>query len=72
MPAWKQLDDGGIGRLVFALEALGRQQQAIDILEEVHTRTTELMGILAGRLKRRWLADPEVRHDDGLRAPSLR
>jgi pimeloyl-ACP methyl ester carboxylesterase len=71
LPTWRQLDDAGIKDLVFALEGLGRQQQAIDILEEIHTRSTELMGILAGRLKRRWLADPEVRHDDGLRARKL-
>jgi pimeloyl-ACP methyl ester carboxylesterase len=71
LPKRTALNEENIRRLVFALEAVGRQDEAIAILDEVHTRSTDLTGIYAGRLKRRWLADPDVRHTDGVRARDL-
>jgi pimeloyl-ACP methyl ester carboxylesterase len=53
------------------LELAGRQDEAIRFLEARHEGSSELTGVLAGRLKRRWLADPEERAADGRRALSL-
>lgn len=38
--------------LVYRLEAAGREKDAIDLLEGMPTRSTNLNGVLAGRLKR--------------------
>lgn len=57
--------------LALAFELAGGQQRAIDLLESRHAGNTELTGVLAGRLKRRWLADPEGNSGDGPRAYEL-
>ena len=51
------LSAGGLKKLTLALDSLGREQEAINILEQ-HSLTktnTDLMGILAGRYKRKYL-----------------
>lgn len=58
-------------KLALALEMVGRQQEAINILEEAHAGSTELTGVLAGRYKRRWLADPDGLDAEGKRALDL-
>jgi pimeloyl-ACP methyl ester carboxylesterase len=50
------LDEQGVVQLALALEGLGRQGEAISLLEAYGGGETDPMGVLAGRLKRRWLA----------------
>lgn len=71
LPEWRTLGDREMRDLVFALEGLGRQAEAIEMLEEIHERSTDLTGILAGRLKRLWIADPKLHADAGVRAHNL-
>ncbi|HXO28253.1 MAG TPA: alpha/beta hydrolase [Thermoanaerobaculia bacterium] len=65
------LNDEQVVDLALALEMTGRQAEAITILESVHTRSSELTGVLAGRRKRLWLADPEGSKSDGESAYTL-
>jgi tetratricopeptide (TPR) repeat protein len=55
----ESLDEGGLVQLALALDSVGRQKEAIDMLQKRHARTdyTDAMGTLAGRLKRRWLVN---------------
>ena len=70
-PAIARMTDAQIRQTAFDYEAKGAQEEAITLLEKVYQRSTELTGMLAGRLKRRWLADPEVRKGEGERAAQL-
>jgi pimeloyl-ACP methyl ester carboxylesterase len=67
------LDDDATVQLALALESVGRQQDAIDLLEAYMQRqqrpATDALGVLAGRLKRRWLV--ERRRQDAERALAL-
>jgi pimeloyl-ACP methyl ester carboxylesterase len=65
----EELDDQGLAELAIALEQLGRQADAIQLLEKQAQDRLDPMGVLAGRLKRRWLA--ERRQSDAERAESL-
>jgi len=67
----KNLSEREVEELVYGLEAAGREAEAIELLEGVADRSTNLTGVLAGRLKRRWLADPELHAADGPRAQEL-
>ncbi|HEX3092680.1 MAG TPA: tetratricopeptide repeat-containing protein [Candidatus Angelobacter sp.] len=58
-------------KLALALEMVGRRSDAIEILTEAHEGNTELTGVLAGRLKRQWLADPDGSPQEGQRALDL-
>jgi tetratricopeptide (TPR) repeat protein len=51
------LDDGGLVTLALALESVGRQNDALELLSTSRKLGTDPMGVLAGRLKRRWLAE---------------
>lgn len=53
-----ELDDNAVVTLALALESIGRRQDAIDILEAHYFKrdASDVIGTLAGRLKRRWLA----------------
>ena len=52
------LDDQGLVTLALALESVGRQDDAITLLEPMKDRlSTDPLGVLAGRLKRRWLVE---------------
>ena len=68
-PHKAELDDQALVQFALALEGVGRQQDAIRILEEQGRSSTDAMGVLAGRLKRRWLA--ERRRDDADRTMEL-
>lgn len=68
-PNKDQLDDAAAVQLAIALEKCGRQNDAIDLLRARGKPTTDAMGTLAGRLKRRWLR--ERREDDATRAMEL-
>ena len=56
-PHRAELDDKSLVTLALALEAVGRQGDAIDMLMKANPRGTDPIGVLAGRLKRRWLVD---------------
>ena len=54
----KALDSDALASLALALEGLGRGAEALSVLEKHFkggTSSTDAQGILAGRLKRRWL-----------------
>jgi hypothetical protein len=48
------LDDYGAGQLAMALDKTGDQETAIKLLSAHKPSGTDVLGILAGRLKRRW------------------
>ena len=56
-PNRADLDDKSLVTLALALEAVGRQGEAIDMLRKADPRGTDPLGVLAGRLKRRWLVE---------------
>jgi len=70
-PRLNTLSEAEVRKLVFSLEATGRSETAITILDQVYQRSTDMTGILAGRHKRRWLADPETKLAEGQRAMQL-
>jgi pimeloyl-ACP methyl ester carboxylesterase len=49
------LDDTGAVDLAIALERVGRGSDALNVLSAHKPRGTDVQGVLAGRLKRRWL-----------------
>jgi pimeloyl-ACP methyl ester carboxylesterase len=56
-PIRTELDDTGAVTLGLALDACGRRQDAIQFLEGHSARGTDVLGVLAGRYKRRWLLE---------------
>lgn len=68
-PHAADLDDHHLVQLALALESLGRSDDALAVLEPAAARGTDARGVLAGRLKRRWLR--EGRQVDGQRALAL-
>ncbi len=56
------LDAQGVVELALAYESLGRQEKALAVLQGRHPDDTDAMGVLAGRLKRRWLLERQA-HD---------
>ncbi|WP_161601028.1 tetratricopeptide repeat-containing protein [Pseudooceanicola batsensis] len=70
-PIVSELDDNAIVTLSLALESLGRSQAALNVIETWADGRDHLdpRGVLAGRLKRRWLL--ERRQTDFDRALSL-
>ncbi len=66
-PDWEAL----VREAAFDMEAKGAQGEAIKMLEGTGYESSELKGMLGGRLKRRWLADPDVNADAANRALDL-
>lgn len=60
LPEAGSLDKKGLRQLIFALEGLGRREEALKLLENhpLASRSTDLMGVLAGRYKRAYLKRP--------------
>ena len=56
-PLRKELDDTGMVSLGLALDAAGRRQDAIEVLEGREAKGTDAFGVLGGRYKRRWLLE---------------
>jgi len=56
-PHRAELDDEGAVQLALALEAVGRRQDAVQLLEQHQRRGSDILGVLAGRFKRFWLLD---------------
>lgn len=65
----EELGEPGLVRLALAYEGVGRTQDAIKLLEAHCQNKTDAMGVLAGRLKRRWML--EERQEDFDRALQL-
>jgi len=65
------LDEGGLVQLALALESVGRREDAIKALQSRKPQAgfTDAMGVLAGRLKRRWLVERKV--EDAEKASGL-
>ena len=61
LPRADQIDDEALVQLALALDGLGRGQEALSLLEGQFARrgrsSSDAMGVLAGRLKRRWLIE---------------
>lgn len=57
LPDKDKLDKKGLTRLAFALEGLGREEEALELLANNHLTdsNSDLMGILGGRYKRKYL-----------------
>jgi len=68
-PHQEELDTDAATLLALALEGVGRSSDAMALLEKYKGSSTDAMGVLAGRLKRRWLV--ERRAADALRAREL-
>ena len=69
-PHRTELDDSTMVMLSLALDSVGRREDAIEVLRDSgHESTSDQMGTLAGRLKRRWLV--ERRRDDATAARAL-
>jgi pimeloyl-ACP methyl ester carboxylesterase len=58
-PKLAQLDEPNLVKLALALDAVGRREDSIKALQSRQDlpKLTDAMGVLAGRLKRRWLVD---------------
>ena len=54
-PNAAKLDQEGAVQLALALEGVGRADDAVELLSKRSGNETDAMGVLAGRLKRRWL-----------------
>jgi pimeloyl-ACP methyl ester carboxylesterase len=67
----ESLDEGSLVQLALALESVGRREDAIKTLQsrKFQPDFTDAMGVLAGRLKRRWLV--ERRSEDAEKASQL-
>ena len=57
--------------MALALETQGKQEESIQTLRQASAKSTEVTSVLAGRLKRRWLANPEEHPEDGSEAAKL-
>ncbi len=59
LPKVASIDEGALVSLALALDGLGKNGQALDLLENQGSRlsTTDAIGTLAGRIKRRWLVE---------------
>jgi pimeloyl-ACP methyl ester carboxylesterase len=56
-PHAEELDDAHLVQLALALEGLEQTDEALAVLERAGRRGTDARGVLAGRLKRRWIAE---------------
>src|SRR6202451_2971173 len=54
-PMPRYLDDPGAVQLAIALDHIGRRDDAIQLLRTRKPHGTDAVGVLAGRLKRRWI-----------------
>ena len=66
-----KLSEPEMKELATALELLNRPEEAMRLLEAAQAGSTEMQRVLAGRLKRIWLADPVRRKEQGARALRL-
>ncbi len=68
-PHRTELDDATMVTLSLALDSVGRREDAIEVLRDSgRESTSDQMGTLAGRLKRRWLVERRREDAEGARA----
>jgi pimeloyl-ACP methyl ester carboxylesterase len=62
LPQKDLLDKKGLAKLIFALEGLGRSDEAIKILQDssLAANNTDMLGIIGGRYKRKYLTTYQV------------
>ncbi|MEG3639252.1 tetratricopeptide repeat-containing protein [Magnetococcus sp. PR-3] len=65
LPDQKGLDDEAFVDMILALEELGQQGNALHLLKQRRSRGTDVVGVLAGRLKRRWLTKRQKSDAEG-------
>lgn len=67
-PGADGLDADAIVTLALALESVGRNEEALEVIEQWNTdrgrRSLDSLGVLAGRLKRRWLVSRQQQDFD--------
>ncbi|MEM7582722.1 MAG: alpha/beta fold hydrolase [Acidobacteriota bacterium] len=63
MPNRDKLDKRALVTLALALDSDDQREEAIRVIEESPNKTTDLLGTLAGRLKRRWLFEFRLLED---------
>ena len=68
-PNRDELDDASLVLLALALESVDREEDSIAVLQNTRQETTDVLGVLAGRLKRRWLEEGLLK--DAQRAQAL-
>jgi pimeloyl-ACP methyl ester carboxylesterase len=58
LPQIKKLDTNGLGQLIFALEGVDRAEEALNIAKDhvLAKDNSDLMGVIGGRYKRKYLA----------------
>jgi pimeloyl-ACP methyl ester carboxylesterase len=70
LPMKADLDNNALVSLALALEGIGRGPEPLNILETyAHKKSTDAIGALAGRIKRRWLTARDAK--DFARAKAL-
>ena len=61
LPYAQEIDDAGLVELALALDGMGRETEALRLLEQRCAKnasaSADALGVLAGRLKRRWLTE---------------
>ena len=62
LPVADGLDDAALASLALALDGLGRGKEALEVLERHYRagkglKSTDALGVLAGKVKRRWLIE---------------
>lgn len=62
-----ELDDAHLVQLALALESLGRTEEALAHLSDRESLGSDAKGVLAGRLKRRWIAEGRAADRDDAR-----
>ncbi len=62
-PHSSELDDKALVQLALAMDEVGRRDDAIKIIFERKDKTTDAMGVLAGRFKRQWLYEGRKKSD---------
>lgn len=59
----KELDRKALVRLAIALDAVGRRDEAYDVLAKRNDLDSDALGTVAGRLKRKWLLSGRLQDD---------
>jgi len=60
-PTRASLDPSALVQLALALDGVGRDSEALEVLASRNDPNTDAMGVLAGRIKRRWVAERDDR-----------
>ncbi len=67
LPRARSLDETATVSLALALEGLGRREDALAVLQNAAITGTDALGVMAGRIKRRWLVQRQQQDWDASR-----